>query len=203
MITIVQAHNTNEVVEHVKPDVALAWVNNSLRSVDAFSRTMMENYSAFTSASQNIPLDTRDIYAGRRKYIGFGYMKTNRVYIAAVAGRANAAVNVIHPRTLDYTLKCIARTMRESGMKSIVLPLISTGRNIGLGTINYLEMLDRIFYDMNVYLATAVPLSDHNYAYSDITNTYVPRPKIEVRRRQAIPTHGWGENPYGYQPSSC
>lgn len=203
MITIVQAHNTNEVVEHVKPDVAVTWVNNTLRSIDAFSRTMLDNYTAFTSASQNVPADHREIFAGRRKHTGFGYVKTDRVYIVAVAGRANAQLNVIQPRAIDITLSTIARTMRESGLKSITLPLISTGRNVGLGTISYLEMLDRIFYDMEVFLATAVPLATHNYKYVDITNTYQARPKIEVKRRPAVPTHGWGENPYGYQASSC
>lgn len=206
MITIVQAKNTNEVIELIKPQVALVWVNDMARASDTFNRTFIQSYQEFAIAAESIPRDSDQRGDIRRHVSGCGYVTDakGRVYIAAVLGRSNPTMTIINPKQVEANLEQIAKAMRADGLKSIVLPLISTNRTIGFRTVSYLEMLDRIFHDFNVSIATAVPLHNHGFAYHDITNTYIPRPKIEVKRRVAVPTHGWGDNPnpYGYQPPS-
>lgn len=198
MITIIQANNTHEVVEHIKPSVALAWVNGDGRALDTFNRTFFERFPEFGHASNSLPADrSNQGYNQRRTYQGYGYIKTDRVYITAVAGRLMSPMTVINQRNMEPLLRSIAQAMRQEGLDTLVLPVISTRRTAGLRTIPYLEMLDRVFHDMKVYVATAVPLRNHGFAYSDITTCFSPKPKIEVKRRPAVPTHGWtSSNPY-------
>lgn len=198
MITIIQANNTHEVVEHIKPSVALAWVSADGRAVDTFNRTLFERFPEFGHAAVSLPADRSSYgYNQRRTYQGYGFIKTDRVYVTAVAGRIMTTMTAINQKNIEPLLRCIAQAMRDEGLTTIVLPIISTRRTSGLRTIPYLEMLDRVFHDMKVYVATAVPLRDHGFAYSDITTSYSPKPKIEVKRRPAVPTHGWtSNNPY-------
>jgi hypothetical protein len=192
MITIMQANNTSDVTQLIKPDVTLIWVNNYGTTVDGFSRDIYFNEKhLFDQALSGI--QSTETYSGRRLYRphNHGYsMLGARVFIAAVVAQHTHVNNNLNRAALRSILANVADAMREQGMKSVVLPNISTNRITGIRTSNFLEIVEELFTDLDVTIATAVPLQSHGKRYVDIRNE-TQNPKIEVRRRVAVPTHGW------------
>lgn len=199
MITITQAKNTSDVIEHFKPDVAVGWYTTSGRPLDSFSRDIIENYSELTVALRNIP--ARQSLTGTTRYNegAFGFNKTgSRVYLSGVIARSNPMNYVVNIRSVEQTLRAVGEAMRAEGMTCVVLPNISSGRTLGLRTSAYLEIIDRTLYDMDVFVATAVPLDNHGRGYLDITTNPkgVKDPSITNPRKKVI--HHTLAEPRGY-----
>ena len=200
MITITQSKNTHEVINHFKPEVAVTWVTTGARPLDAFSRDIMDKFYQFQGAMYNMPNTSRNPTHLRLSEGTAGYVKDDRIYIAAAIARSTPLNSTINPRAVEHLLNEIGDAMRKDNLYTIVIPNISTGRNPGIRTSTFLDIIDRTLGDMQVYIATAVPLDSHGRGYVDITTSYQGEQDPSLRPRKKIIRHNMTHQnyPQGY-----
>lgn len=172
MITLVQAKKTSDAITHFKPQVAVTWLTDNGKCVDGFSRDFCHNFPQFDMATSKMPDNGRSRVMGRYAEGEMSCHVDDRIYVVGVIGHISGLSNRVNSNIIIHILENVAAAMRKDGLTSIVLPMISPRRNPDMRTCPYLDLIDRVFPDMDVYVATPVALQNHGRAYVDITTRF-------------------------------